>query len=361
MDRKTNADQFEVIVIGGGQAGLATGYYLAQAGVRFIILDAGERVGDVWRKRWDSLKLFTPAEYDNLPGMPCPVLAGYLPSKDELADYLEAYAEHFGLPVRLKTRVDSLTREDRSYLVTSGSQRFAAAHVVVATGALQSPKLPDFATKLNPSILQLHSSHYRSPDQLQSGDVLIVGVGQSGAEIGREVAATRQTWLSGQARVHLPRFVLGRHIFSWLWPILSRINRDNWLGRLLAARMGEGGDPVVGISLKDLARSGIKRVPRIVDVEEGKPMTADGQILDVANVIWATGFCSDYRWLSLPIFHYDGYPLHKRGVVEGEPGLYFVGLRFQYRPTSHLVGGVSTDARYIVRRIVQRINNPAYA
>jgi putative flavoprotein involved in K+ transport len=344
-------EQYDVIVIGGGQAGLATGYYLKQAGHRFVILDASERVGDAWRKRWDSLKLFTPAQYDNLPGMRSLLPSGHLPSKDEMADYLEAYAQRFDLPVRLNTRVDSLACEDRRYLVTAGLQQFAAPHVVVATGAFQTPKVPVFAAKLDPAILQLHSSQYHNPNQFQAGDALVVGVGQSGAEICKDLAVTRQTWLSGQPRAHLPRTLLGRHIFEWFWPILSRIDRENWLGRWLAARMSEGGDPVVGISSEDLARLGVRRVPRIVGAKDGKPLAADGQILDVANVIWATGFRPNYGWLSLPVFSKAGYPLHKRGVVEGEPGLYFVGLRFQHRPTSHLVGGVSADARYIVQYI----------
>jgi putative flavoprotein involved in K+ transport len=211
-----------------------------------------------------------------------------------------------------------------------------------------------FAAKLDPAILQLHSSQYHNVDQLQTGDVLVVGVGQSGAEISKELAATRKTWLSGQPRVQLPGTLLGRHIFEWLWPILSRISRESWLGRLLAARMSQGGDPVVGISSKDMALMGIRRVARIVGVKEGKPMTADGQLLDVANVIWATGLRPDYSWLSLPIFNGDGHPLHKRVVIEDQSGLYFVGLRFQYRPTSHLVGGVSADARYIVHQINER-------
>jgi putative flavoprotein involved in K+ transport len=354
MDNITSLEQLEVIVIGAGQAGLATGYYLKKAGHRFVILDGSPRVGDVWRKRWDSLKLFTPAEYNNLPGMPCPVSAGQLPSKDEMANYLEAYAEYFDLPVYLETRVDSLTRKGSTYIVTAGSQRFAAAHVVVAIGAFQTPKIPVFAAELNPAILQLHSSQYRNPAQLQTGDTLVVGVGQSGAEISKELAATHPTWLSGQPRATLPRTVLGRHIFVWLWPILSRIRRESWLGRFLAVRMSQSGDPVVGISSNDLALLGVKRVQRIVGAKDGKPMAAEGQILDVANVIWATGFRPDYDWLSLPVFSNDGYPLHKRGVVEGELGLYFVGLRFQYRPTSHLVGGVSADARYIAQCIGDR-------
>jgi putative flavoprotein involved in K+ transport len=354
VDSIANSESLEVLVIGSGQAGLATGYYLKQAGYHFVIFDSNERIGDAWRKRWDSLKLFTPAQYNNLPGLPCPVPSGQLPSKDEMADYLEAYAAHFNLPVRLKTRVNNLTREGHSYRVTAGTQQFIANHVVVATGAFQAPNTPHFAAELNASILQCHSSHYRNPHQLQKGDALVVGVGQSGAEIAKDLAATRQVWLSGQARVHLPRTLFGRHIFEWLWPILSRINRQSRLGRLLAERMRQGGDPVIGISPEELVSLGVRRVPRIIGVKNGKPLAADGQALDVANVIWATGFRPDYRWLSLPVFSDDGYPLHRRGVVEGEPGLYFVGLRFQYRPTSHLVGGVSVDAQYIVQCIGER-------
>ncbi len=349
-----NSEQFEAIVVGGGQAGLATGYYLARAGLRFRILDAGERVGESWRKRWDSLKLFTPAQYNTLPGMPFPSPPGRQPSKDEMAGYLEAYAEQFELPVQLKTRVDSLTREGEKYLLTAGSRQFIADHVVVATGHYQTPSTPAFAVELDPAIEQQHASQYTNPDRLQPGSVLVVGVGQSGAEIAKELAAVRQSWLAGKPHYQLPDTFLGRHFFWWAWPILSRIRRDTWLGRGVAARMKRVGDPVIGISTADLAQRGVRLVSRITGVKEGKPVTEDGQILDVSNVIWATGFRQEDHWISLNIFEDDGRPWHTRGVVEGEPGLYFVGRRFQHRLISHLVGGVGADARYVVSVIAER-------
>ena len=355
MTQNTGRERVQVIVIGAGQAGLATGYHLSQAGHDFIILDAGRRIGHCWRERWDSLKLFTPAPYNNLPGMPFSPHPSPVPTKDEMAAYLKEYAQHFQLPVRLNCRVDNLRRDGREYVVTAGSQQFIAPHIVVATGAFQTPSVPSFAVALDPSIYQLHSSQYHNPDQLQPGNVLIVGVGQSGAEITRELARTRETWLAGEPQYELPLTVLGRHIFSWLWPILSRVQRDSRIGRLFAAQMAKAGDPVIGVSMDELEQAGVHRVPRINGVQDGKPLTANGQCLDVANVLWATDFRPDYRWISLPIFDKSGYPIHHRGVVQNQPGLYFVGLRFQHRPISHLVGGVGRDARYIVHTITERL------
>ena len=188
--------RFDTLVIGGGQAGLAVGYYLAEQSRDFLILEANDRVGDSWRRRWDSLRLFTPAEYSGLPGLPFPAPTGYRPTRDETADYLEAYATRFNLPVRLRTPVDSLARQGHTYLLVAGPHRFEASKVVVATGSYQRPRVPAFASQLDPQIVQLHSSEYRNPDNLQDGEVLVVGAGNSGAEIALELAKTRRTWLS---------------------------------------------------------------------------------------------------------------------------------------------------------------------
>ena len=342
-------EEFDTIVVGGGQAGLAVGYYLAKQDRAFVVLDAQARSGDSWRNRWDSLQVFTPAKYSNLPGMRFPKSAGFLPSKNEVADYLEAYVIQFELPVRLHTRADSLTREGQHYVATAGTRRFEADHVVVATGAFQTSNEPEFAPKLDPEIVRFHSSAYRNPDQLQNGDVLVVGAGNSGTQIAMELATSHRVWLSGPSHGHLPRRIFGLDIFWWLKRTgLLTLRMDSRAGRFLAADPSRG-DPLVGITGEDLAA--VRRVPRTVAVEGGRPVLDDGRILDVANAVWCTGFKVDFRWISLPVFRDDGYPTHYRGVATREPGLYFIGLRYLHRMNSSLIGGVGADAEYIAQHI----------
>ena len=353
MNVSSNEQRFNTVVIGGGQSGLAVGYYLAMQGREFVILDANDCIGASWRKRWDSLRLFTPARYSSLPGMPSPSADAFL-TKDEVADYLEAYATRFHLPVRLGTVVDTLTREVDRYLLTMGDHRLAADNVVVATGAFQRPKLPAFAYELDPAIAQVHSNAYHNPTQLQEGNVLVVGAGNSGAEIALEVAQTRRTWLSGRDTGHLPKTYppIIQELYWWL--IHQALNTDNLIGRRFKELTGKKGAPLVGISQRDFERAGVERVPRMVGVQDGKPVLQDGRVLSVANVIWCTGFVPNFCWIDLPVFGSDGYPVHYRGVVEGEPGLYFLGLPFQYTLTSSLIGGVGRDAHYIAEQITAR-------
>ncbi|HSM55803.1 MAG TPA: NAD(P)/FAD-dependent oxidoreductase [Candidatus Sulfomarinibacteraceae bacterium] len=346
---------FNTIVIGAGQAGLATGYHLAQQERDFILLDAGERVGDSWRNRWDSLELFTPAASNALPGMSFPAPDSHLPHKDEVADYLETYAARFDLPVRLETRVESVTRDHTTYRVeTAGGQRFKAENVVVATGAFQAPNVPAFAGALDEAILQLHSSEYRNPDQLQDGPALVVGAANSGTQIALELAETRHVWLSGRDVGRVPHILPGHTILWLLWKMFLRVPLNSWLGSWIKANVDSGGDPVVGITQEEIQSADIERVPRTDGTRGGRPMLGDGRTLAAANVLWATGFVPDYTWIDLPIFREDGYPQHRRGVVEEEPGLYFVGLEHQHRLDSSHIGGVGDDAHYVVEHLVAR-------
>lgn len=342
------AERVDTVVIGGGQAGLATGYYLTQQGRDFVILEAGLRIGEAWRKRWESLRLFTPASFDGLPGMPFPARRGYFPTKDEMADYLAAYAARFELPVQLGMRVDELSRAGNCYLITAGARLLEANHVVVATGATTTPNVPPFADQLSPAITQMHSVEYRDPGQLRDGPVLIVGAGNSGAEIALDLASRHRVWLAGRDVGRIP--VLGGFVYR----LMERIAVDTWLGRMLAAKGSSGGDPLFRVQPRDLVEAGIQRVPRVVGVSSGCPLLEDRRVLDVANVVWCTGFIHDSRWIKGPAFGASGDPVHHRGVVPGEPGLYFIGLRFQSSLTSHLVGGVGADAKYIVEQIARR-------
>ncbi|MDP9475383.1 MAG: NAD(P)/FAD-dependent oxidoreductase [Actinomycetota bacterium] len=352
MTRGAPERRYDVAVVGGGQAGLAVDYYLKEQGLNFTILDAASRVGDAWRARWDSLRLFTPAAYDGLPGVPFPAPRGYYPTKDEMADYLQGYAQEFDLPVRLGRRVDSLSRCDGAYLLVAGEERYVAENVVVATDPYHAPRIPTFARLLDPSAFQIHSSAYRNPDQLPAGgDVLVVGAGNSGAEISMELAATRRTYLSGRDTGWAPAALLRSRLFWWF---IDRVTADTRLGRRGGGFDRLQGTPLIGLKPEDIARAGVERVPSVEGVADGKPELADGRILEVAGVVWATGFKPDFGWIGLPVFDEEGYPVHHRGVADDAPGLYFVGLPFQHTFASAVVGGVDKDARYVDEHLAGR-------
>lgn len=355
-------ESYDTVVIGGGQAGLVTGYYLNEAAEDFVILDAGTRIGDAWRNRWDSLRLFTPARYSGLPGMPFPARPHYFPTKDDMADYLEAYAERFGLPVELGVRVDRLTKRGERFLVNAGERRFLADNVVVAMATHQVPVMPDFARELDPDIVQLHSSDYRNPAQLQDGGVLVVGAGNSGAEIALEAVRDHTTWLSGRDVGHVPFHIdsfVGKHFGV---PFVLRIlfhrvlTVDTPIGRRVRPKFLSRGSFLVRTKPEDLVAAGIERVPRTVGVRDGLPVVGDDRILEVANVVWATGYRPDFSWIDLPIFDDETRmePNHYRGIVADEPGLYFVGLLFLYAASSEILCGVGRDAKHVVEHLSSR-------
>ncbi len=359
MNGVREPERIQTIVIGGGQAGLSVGYHLARRGLPFVILDANERIGDSWRKRWDSLRLFTPARYDGLAGMPFPAPAFTFVTKDEMADYLEAYAARFALPVRTGVRVERLSRHGDRFVVTAGDLRFEAENVVVAMSNYQQPRVPPFAHELAPGIIQLHSSEYRNPSQLRDGGVLIVGAGNSGAEIAVEVARGHPTWLSGRDTGNVPfridgtasRLILSRLTLRFVFHRVLTVRTP--IGRKMRPRALAHGGPLIRVKPRDLVAVGIERVPRTTGVRDGLPVLENGRVLAVANVIWCTGFHPGFSWIDLPVFGMDE-PLHERGVVPGEPGLYFVGLPFLYALSSAMIHGVGRDAEHIVRVIAAR-------
>jgi putative flavoprotein involved in K+ transport len=362
MTSALGPERVETVVIGAGQAGLATGYHLALRGRQFVILDANQRIGDAWRTRWDSLRLFTPARYNGLPGWPFPAPAWSYPTKDEVADYLEAYAARFELPVRTGVRVDRLSREADRYVVAAGERRFQADQVVVASGAYQRPRIPTFAPELDPGIVQLHSSRYRDPSQLQEGGALVVGAANSGTEIALEVSGDHQTWLSGRHPGQEP-FGTGsrkdRLVLPVVWFMASHVLTVRTpMGRTVRQKFHGRGIPLARANRERLDRAtGIQRVPRTTGVRGGLPVLDDGRVLEVANVVWCTGFVPDFGWIDLPVFDQDGAPRHDRGIVGAEPGLYFVGLLFLYALSSPLVGGVGRDAEHIAEHIASRNPN----
>lgn len=350
--RYGRVERVNTVVIGAGQAGLAAGYELAARDVDFVIMTAESRVGDNWRRRWDSLRLFTPAAYSGLPGMPFPAPPAHLPDKDEVADYLERYAERFDLPVRLETPVDTLGWDGERYVLHAGGSTIEADNVVVATGPFQRPYIPAVASSLSSTIHQLHSSEYVSPLELPDGPALVVGAGNSGAQIALELAQFREVWLSGRDTGHLPRRLLGRDIFDWIWPLMARFTLHTRIGRRLSRNM-RGGDALIGIPESTLATAGVVRAGRLTEERDGLPICG-GEVVEPRVIVWATGFRPDYRWINLPVLGAEGYPRHRRGVATDAPGLYFLGLRFQHRMSSSLIGGVGADAAFIAERVAQR-------
>jgi putative flavoprotein involved in K+ transport len=355
--RKASAPHEGTVVIGGSQAGLAIGYHLKQRGLPFVILDENDRVGDAWRTRWDSLRLFTPGRYNGLPGMPFPGSRASYPTKDQLADYLEAYAGRSDLPVRAGINVNRVSKAgDRFQVDCRGGNTLFAENVVVATGAFHTPRIPPFARELDERIIQLHSKAYRNPAQLQDGGVLVVGAGNSGAEIAKELAPFHRTWLSGRDTGQEPTRpgTLPDRLFTpFLWFVATRLTVKTRLGRKLRDYFLDPprGIPLARVRRKDLAAAGVERVPRVIGVRNGHPVLEDGRVLNVSNVVWCTGFRPNYDWLDLPLPTQNGFPIHDRGIVASCPGLYFVGLLFLYSLSSALVGGVGRDAAHIVEHI----------
>ncbi|WP_406445848.1 NAD(P)/FAD-dependent oxidoreductase [Streptomyces sp. NBC_01613] len=358
-----DTERIDTVVIGGGQAGLATGYHLARTGRPFVILDAGERIGDAWRQRWDSLRLFSPAKFDGLPGLPYPGPAWSFPSREEFADYLQAYAAWAELPVRTGVSVRRVSYDAGRYLVeTEGDERcYEADNVVVAAGYDRLPKIPDYADQLTPDIRQLHAVDYRNPDQLRDGPVLIVGAGNSGADIALELARTRRVLLSGPHPGQIPWRIEHRKA-RFLTPVLFFVFRHlltvrTPMGRALRPKVLAHSAPLIRVKPADLKAAGVRRVARTAGVRDGRPVLADGSTPQVANLLWCTGFRPDVSWIDLPdadVFDADGEPAQRRGVVEAQPGLYFVGRLFQYAMASSMIQGVGRDAEFVVRHLAAR-------
>jgi putative flavoprotein involved in K+ transport len=378
VQTSASADDVEsipTVIIGGGQAGLAIGYHLQRAGEQFVILDADARIGETWRNRWDSLRLFSVPRYSSLPGWPMQVHS--FPTHNEMADYLEAYAQHFDLPVRSGVRVERLSRSDvpdrlsRSdvpdqlspvdggFRVETSHGELRANRVVVATGGYQTPVVPDFADELAAGIQQLHSCAYRNPGQLD-GTVLVVGAGNSGAEIALEsIRAGYPTWLSGRHTGQVP-FRIETRMARVLVPILMFVFRrvltlDTPLGRKIRGSAIMHGTPLVRTKLSDLQAAGVHQVGRIAGVRNGLPVTVDGVELQLQTVVWCTGYRPDYSWIDLPVTDAEGHPITTRGVSP-VTGLYFIGLEFQYAAASSTIQGLDQDARYLMRAMATQPN-----
>ena len=352
-----STEHTDVLIIGAGQSGLALGYQLQQRGRQVLLVDRNNRIGDSWRGRWDSHTLYSPAIRDGLPGLPFPAGRTAYPTKDEMADYLEAYAAHFELPVRLGTAVESLTQEDGRLVARAGGSRIEAETVVVASGVFEKPHVPAFANELDPGITQLHSKQYRNLAQLQEGPVLVVGASHSGSDIAFEAAAKHEVVLSGRDTGQLPAPIetrRGRTLFHGLFFVGTHVlTVDTPLGRKMRPHIRHGGAPLLRYRRPDLRRAGVERVlERTAGVQDGMPVLDGGRILDVRNVVWCTGFRPDFSWIELPLeLGEDGYPVQYRGAST-TPGLYFVGLPFLHSFASMLIGGAGRDTERVAEQIV---------
>jgi putative flavoprotein involved in K+ transport len=359
-------EHIETVVIGAGQAGLSTGYHLKRRNRPFVILEANARVGDRWRRHWDSLRLYSPAGYDGLPGLPFPGDKWSFPQKDEVAAFLESYAVKWDLPVRTNVRVEKLERQPSgTFLVTLDNGALTCDNVVVATGTFgQTPRIPDVAAQLDTSLTQLHSSEYQRPAQLPPGRVLVVGASHSGTDIAYELALTRPVTLCGRDCGQLPlrpeqrraRFMFPLIVFAWRHVLTRRTP----IGRKVMPHIRHHGGPMIRVHREDLAERGVdRRTSRLTGVEGGLPRLEDGTVVDASTVIWATGFRQVFDWIRIPVLGENGWPQEKRGVVDGVPGLYFCGLAFQYAFASMVFPGVGRDAAYVADRIAARASSPA--
>jgi putative flavoprotein involved in K+ transport len=352
-----STEHTDVLIVGAGQSGLALGYHLQRRGRRTLLVDRNNRIGDSWRNRWDSLKLYSPANRDGLPGLPFPAGRTSYPTKDEMADYLENYAAHFELPVRLGTAVESLTQEDGRFVAYTGGSRIEADAVVVASGVFEKPHVPAFAEELDPTITQLHSNAYRNLRQLQNGPVLVVGASHSGSDIAYEAASKHEVVLSGRDTGQLPASIesrRGRMLFRGLFFAGKHVlTVDTPIGRKMRPHIRRGGAPLLRYRRSDLRRAGVERVlDRTAGVQDGLPVLDGGRVLEVRNVVWCTGFRPDFGWIRLPLeIGEDGYPVQYRGAST-TPGLYFVGLPFLHSFASMLIGGVDRDTERVAEQIV---------
>ena len=347
---RSDGEPLDVLVIGAGQAGLAMGWYLSRLGMRFRIVDAGSEVGQTWRKRWDSLKLFTAAQYDNLPGMTFPAPHDTYPGKDDVADFLQAYAAKFELPVALNVNVTRL-RRTTLYEIDTDRGPIRAHNVVVATGPFHTPFVPPLARELDGGLFQIHSIDYRRPGSIPPGRVLVVGAANTGCQIALELSPTHQVEISvGQRLPAIPQRPLGRDVWWWMTRLgLTRVTRNSRLGRRLSKR-----DVIIGGGLPELERNGVVVRPRVSAAKSRSVAFVDGTSAEYDAILWATGFRTDHSWIEIPsVKDTEGRVQHDRGVTSA-PGLYVLGLTWQHTRTSALLGWVMRDAEFLANHIHAR-------
>ncbi|WP_076411590.1 NAD(P)/FAD-dependent oxidoreductase [Shewanella sp. UCD-KL12] len=343
----------DFIIIGAGQSGLSMAYNLALNNKDYLILDANGHIGAPWLKRWDSLKLFTPTEYNHLPGMPFPFPQGYYPNKYEVADYLKSYVEKFSMPIEFNQRITSVKKVNGIFEITSETGHYQAKQVIIATGPFHTPYTPPCHADICKSVVQLHSEHYKNPEQLQDGDCLVVGAGDSGVQILSEIADTgRKVHFSGTDKIKaIPQSFLGKTLWWWFTKLgFLSVSRFSKLGKWLS----KGVQPVIGTDVKSLlAKDNVIHMGRTLSADRDSIKFQKGSVSSIKNIVWATGFKPNFFWIDNITFDEMNYPSNYRGVSDDMDGLYFIGLPWLYTRGSATLGGVWKDAEYLMDYIRQ--------
>ncbi|CAM1350422.1 flavin-containing monooxygenase [Tenacibaculum ascidiaceicola] len=338
----------DFVIMGGAQAGLSMAYHLKKMEKSFIVVDGEEEIGASWLNRWDSLKLFTPTEYNHLPGLKFNAPKGHYPSKYEVSDYFKSYVKKFDIPVQLNTLVTSVKKSAKGFHVIYNEGEILAKNIIVATGPFHIPYTPPCHTKLSDEVLQMHSNYYKNSKQLQEGDVLVVGGGDSGYQILDEISKDKKSktvYFSGDTKVKtLPQQFLGKTLWWWFTLIgFLKFNKYSWIGKKISTSL----QPVIGTDVKEiLSRENVVTVGRTKDALDNEVVFENKKVTSIKNIIWATGYRPNFKWIEGLELDSDNYPKNYRGVSNIE-GLYFIGLPWMYTRGSATLGGVSKDASYL--------------
>ncbi|WP_432264635.1 flavin-containing monooxygenase [Autumnicola musiva] len=343
----------DFIVIGAAQAGLAMAFYLRDINKDFLLVDKEEQIGASWLNRWDSLKLFTPSEFNNLPGLDFPAPQGHYPSKKEVADYFKLYAEKYKIPIRFNTFISKICREKDYFLLKSTQGDLRTKNVIIATGPFHIPYTPPFAKNINKNIFQIHSNYYKNPQQLKKGNTMVVGGGDSGFQILDEISRTgRKVYYSGPEKVRtLPQELLGKTLWWWFTKTgFLSFSRDSWMGR----KIRKGRQPIIGTSVKSiLKRKNINPVGKTKHADGNLIITEKKELTDIQNIVWATGYRANFSWIEGLEPDKHGYPEHHRGISNIE-GLYFIGLPWLHTRGSATLGGIKKDAKHLADYILNK-------
>ena len=349
----------DFIIIGAGQAGLSMAYHLTQLKKEYKIVDANSETGAPWLKRWDSLKLFTPTEFNHLPGMNFPNKKGYYPDKYEVAAYLKSYVEKFQIPITFNQKITALKKEDDYFVLKSESETFKAKNVVVATGPFHKPFTPSFSTEISKDIIQIHSEHYKNPEQLQDGDTLVVGAGDSGVQILDEISNTnRKVYFSGDTNItSIPQEILGKTLWWWFKKIgFLSVSKFSYIGK----KLSKGGQPIIGTDVKSLLKKeNVICVGRTLDANDTELNFEKSNSKNIKNIVWATGFKPNFEWIEGVTLNDYKYPKNYRGISDVK-GLYFLGLPWLYTRGSATLGGVKKDTKFLTDYIEELEEKPAY-
>jgi len=342
----------DFVIIGAAQAGLSMAYHLKKNAKDFLIIDKENEIGASWLNRWNSLKLFTPTEFNHLEGMPFPASKGHYPDKYEVANYFKSYAAKFDFPVQLNTMAESVEKSDDGFIVKTSKGGLKCKEVIIATGPFHIPYIPKFHNNISEDIFQIHSNYYKNPDQLQDGETLVVGGGDSGFQILDEISKHTEstTYFSGNTDIRtLPQEILGKTLWWWftITGFLS-FSKDSWIGK----RISSSKQPIIGTDVQSiLNRENVKTVGYTVDASQNTVKTTKKTLSNIKNIVWATGFKPNFKWINTIELTKDGYPKHHRGISTTK-GLYFIGLPWLHTRGSATLGGIKKDAKYLAQKIV---------